>query len=272
METIQDPEEVDHTREGSSLLERSYKAGADCDGVVRKERLVIVPKEKIDSTIPLLRGLLEHPKVLVRNLALVTGRIQSLARAFAPAQRHSIVGASIRRCVVVDRKSEKLEWPPSLETLQSRETFSKCDCLARIYSSFAGSLIFQEAIEEVYDNVDNRQQGGFKGYRYLSDSLDPKRAEPSKHLFQNFRSRGLGFKKRNSGTVRGSECGALIIIVVLVWVAALWWPMIMGAQRKEMDLPPPKKIIQPGLSGCLEPCNNEKWGLKAIQIDWSKNT
>ncbi|RIB29602.1 hypothetical protein C2G38_2027605 [Gigaspora rosea] len=62
---------------------------------------------------------------------------------------------------------------------------------------------------------------------------------------------------------------AVIVIVVPVWVAAPWWPLIMGAVREEIELPPPKEIILPGPSGFPEPCNNSQWRLRAIRIDWS---
>ncbi|CAG8842904.1 30352_t:CDS:2, partial [Gigaspora margarita] len=43
-----------------------------------------------------------------------------------------------------------------------------------------------------------------------------------------------------------------------------------GAVKDEIDLPPPVEIVLPGPSGHMEPCNNNQWKLRAIQIDWSE--
>lgn len=65
--------------------------------------------------------------------------------------------------------------------------------------------------------------------------------------------------------VHAKECGEIIVIIVPIWVAAPWWPMVLSIKREEVDLPPPIEIIQPGPSDYnMEPCNNSHWKLRAI--------
>ncbi|CAG8741783.1 46455_t:CDS:2 [Gigaspora margarita] len=268
-ETIQDLEEVDHTWKGFVLKSKKkvlnkeqfvmgklysgtavrywreiIKASADCDRVIRKESTTVPKRSNKISIITSAKVMGLYfteagvDKLGVRSVEEI--RCEELL-VEQLEQKHGIVGASIRRCVVVDRKSRKLKWSSSLETLQSKNSSCRCFSSRLVWSvSGLGPSILQEAIEGVCDNIDDKQQDGFKGsskgwsnkiakrycledmecmyekgYRYFSE------LEAVDCFSQNWR--GVKnylyspFAMIYQAIMHAKECGALIIIVAPVW-------------------------------------------------------
>lgn len=365
--------------------------------------MVIAPEEKINSTLVALETLLEMPRVSVRKLASVTGRIQSLARAFAPVQVKSLefyklIDAKYQWWSGWDEDIElstsamedihwliknlrswnrRPAWKPSkIKTVYvdasligwcrvfqdlvvtgnwakklRANVIAQLEAMAvlRVLQSF-GSLLEGSMIMLLLDNkvaLRTEQKGGpmlwqkdiaqeiwnvciekdieiFRTQWIPSESnladefsrivdlgdwilkseivkqLEDRWGKFAKDRFasqlnakmERFNSlhfcpgseavdcfsqdwKGAviylcpPFTMIHRAITHAKECGALIIIIVPVWVTAPWWPMIIEATREEIDLPPPNEIILPGPSGCLELCNNNQWRLRAIRIDWS---
>ncbi|CAG8669268.1 9202_t:CDS:2, partial [Gigaspora margarita] len=165
--------------------------------------LVIAPEKKISSTIASLKTLLKTPKISARKLASVAGKIQSLARAFAPAHIKNLEFYKL-----IDTKNRSWNGWPAWKPSRIRTVY--VDASITGYSSFEGPLVFQEPIGRLNDNVNDRQQSGTKNslehlcgkeYRDFSYTIGSKCIKFGRRVFKSSRFEGLEAKSRNSRPV-----------------------------------------------------------------------